>query len=732
MRSKFESKVTEEFSSVQTTATTYTKETHVQEVVGVVSKITQKIDRLESTIDDLVKKLSRPPTDGSSRSSNITVSDFEISESETIRTETSETTSVTDQAKKWVEAEKKSYKEDFIEKVIKIGEDLKKRVKPDRYIPRVKQQCDRYDRKHQAPLFVERFEEVQVSEKGTIRLTAKVDGNPIPSVTWFRNNKILLASPRITEMFDGEQILLEIVDADSEEDAGDYKCVATNAIGSATNGAKVTVDVAKVYFTKKLPSKYEVDENKTVVLECETSHTVSTTWYHDKKELSGMDNRELVQEGRTQRLVIKKASRKDKGTYACAVKDQTTETKLIVHELPPEILTHMQDTTVPRGEKACLEVELTKGDALVRWFKDDVELQFSEHVQLSIDGKRQKLKIYQADDTDGGVYSCRVGDQVSTARLTVEEVPSLKIDDEAISQRLELRSQWKPTVEVSGYPTPEIAWAKDGIKLVTDKRVTTFVDEKSTTIAIYSTDRKDSGTYTVTATNIAGSTTLDLKLKVIAPPSPPNSIAVLNIASKSVTLQWEPPLSNGGSELTDYVIEKQDSQSNKWTKVVTLDANVLKFTVENLKEKSELYFRVFAENAVGLSLPTTTSLVSLKTHATVPSPPTAPLEMRSTGANSVMVSWGVPESDGGAPIEGYKIAVRDIKKTMWMEVGRVGADIQKLTIKDLQCIKRCDFGRRRTSKTDDSSPRCVRDACKQSIFGTEATAPSFGRSRSPF
>lgn len=85
------------------------------------------------------------------------------------------------------------------------------------------------------------------------------------------------------------------------------------------------------YFTKKLPPKYEVDENKTVVLECETSHTVSTTWYHDKKELSGMDNRELVQEGRTQRLVIKKASRKDKGTYACAVKDQTTETKLIVH-----------------------------------------------------------------------------------------------------------------------------------------------------------------------------------------------------------------------------------------------------------------------------------------------------------------------------------------------------------------------------------------------------------------
>lgn len=85
------------------------------------------------------------------------------------------------------------------------------------------------------------------------------------------------------------------------------------------------------YFTKKLSSKYTVDENKNIVIECETSHTVSTTWFHDGKELSGMDNRELVQEGRTQRLVIKRAPRKDKGTYSCRVKDQHTETKLIVN-----------------------------------------------------------------------------------------------------------------------------------------------------------------------------------------------------------------------------------------------------------------------------------------------------------------------------------------------------------------------------------------------------------------
>lgn len=64
--------------------------------------------------------------------------------------------------------------------------------------------------------------------------------------------------------------------------------------------------------------------------------------------------------------------------------------------------------TTPKGERATFEIELTKGDALVHWFKDGKELQFSDHVQLSIDGKRQKLKIYSTELSDAGEYSCRV------------------------------------------------------------------------------------------------------------------------------------------------------------------------------------------------------------------------------------------------------------------------------------------------------------------------------------
>lgn len=157
-----------------------------------------------------------------------------------------------------------------------------------------------------------------------------------------------------------------------------------------------------------------------------------------------------------------------------------------------------------------------------------------------------------------------------------------------------------------------------------------------------------------------------------------------DVTSRSVTLQWAPPASTGGAELTGYIIERKLVGTEKWEKVATLDPSVTVYCLQNLKEKSEYFFRVSCENPMGLSAAAETEQVALKTHATVPSPPTAPLEVRPVGPNSIIVEWGIPESDGGAAIEGYIIAVRDSRKTMWMEVGQVDADTTRLIVKDMQ------------------------------------------------
>ena len=68
--------------------------------------------------------------------------------------------------------------------------------------------------------------------------------------------------------------------------------------------------------------------------------------------------------------------------------------------------------------------------------------------------------------------------------------------------------------------------------------------------------------------------------------------------------------------VTGYVIERRLVSEKRWEKVDSVDASVTLYCVENLREKSEYEFRVYAENPVGRSLePAMTEQVRLKTHA---------------------------------------------------------------------------------------------------------------------
>ena len=67
--------------------------------------------------------------------------------------------------------------------------------------------------------------------------------------------------------------------------------------------------------------------------------------------------------------------------------------------------------------------------------------------------------------------------------------------------------------------------------------------------------------------------------------------------------------------MTGYIIEKRLSTTHKWEKVATVDTAVTQYTVENLKEKCEYYFRISAENEVGAGTATETEKVALRTSA---------------------------------------------------------------------------------------------------------------------
>lgn len=71
----------------------------------------------------------------------------------------------------------------------------------------------------------------------------------------------------------------------------------------------------------------------------------------------------------------------------------------------------------------------------------------------------------------------------------------------------------------------------------------------------------------------------------------------------SITLSWQPPASNGGSPLTSYIVEKSDVRKPKWVRVGKVSADQTSTTVESLLENVGYFFRVLAENKVGVSPP---------------------------------------------------------------------------------------------------------------------------------
>lgn len=83
------------------------------------------------------------------------------------------------------------------------------------------------------------------------------------------------------------------------------------------------------------------------------------------------------------------------------------------------------------------------------------------------------------------------------------------------------------------------------------------------------------------------------------PPSAPQWLEVTNITKINADLKWQAPSSDGGSPITNYVVEKRDVRRKAWQ---TMDTTVkdLKYSVTPLNEGSLYVFRVAAENAVGM------------------------------------------------------------------------------------------------------------------------------------
>lgn len=85
------------------------------------------------------------------------------------------------------------------------------------------------------------------------------------------------------------------------------------------------------------------------------------------------------------------------------------------------------------------------------------------------------------------------------------------------------------------------------------------------------------------------------------PSKPEGPVVMREISRESVTIEWKPPLDDGGLELTKYAIEKHEPDLNRWIKVADVDKDVETYCIQKLNENCEYMFRVMAQNPIGFS-----------------------------------------------------------------------------------------------------------------------------------
>ncbi len=84
---------------------------------------------------------------------------------------------------------------------------------------------------------------------------------------------------------------------------------------------------------------------------------------------------------------------------------------------------------------------------------------------------------------------------------------------------------------------------------------------------------------------------------------PPQNLRVTNVSKNQITLAWDVPEQDGGSAITSYIIEKADTKRRTYMTAGNTDEHTLEFTVGKLIEGNEYMFKVYAENAIGMSDP---------------------------------------------------------------------------------------------------------------------------------
>lgn len=221
-------------------------------------------------------------------------------------------------------------------------------------------------------------------------------------------------------------------------------------------------------------------------------------------------------------------------------------------------------------------------------------------------------------------------------------------------------------VPLKGRPAPSVSWKKEDQNIDNDPKYYIHNTYTSSCLVLSQVTRNDSGKYTIEISNGVGQPkSLTLSVKVQDSPSACRNLVLKDVTRGKVILCWEPPLLDGGAEITNYIVEKRDSSKRIYA-AVTNKCMETTYEIDELSEKISYFFRVSAENENGVGEPCETAepIKATEKPGTVKD-----LAMKDSSKTSVTLQWNKPDYDGGSIITDYIIEKKLQGQEEWAPAG---------------------------------------------------------------
>ncbi|KAK2839515.1 hypothetical protein Q5P01_013255 [Channa striata] len=396
------------------------------------------------------------------------------------------------------------------------------------------------------PDFIKPLYDLDVIEGKEAVLKCKVAGLPYPTIAWFHNGKRIESTEdrKMTQFRDVHSLVIRSV---CHAHGGVYKSVISNKIGKATC-------YAHLYVTDILPDP----PDGAPLIESITGKTITLSWKKPRRLDPSIDPSSLmyaIQQqalGSIQWTII--ASGLKETTYTISTVSKgvryafrilTITSKAFSKPSPatdpvqlmdrgpylqeaPVIIDKPDIVYVIENQSVTITVTLNHVNAAVIWKRGGMVLASKPglYEMAMPDDDQHTLKLLKVKSADIGemvfVASNKYGSD--SCNFSVEMAAPPKF--ETIMEDLDVCCGETPrfAVIVEGKPIPDILWFKNDTLLSESSHYTFVYDDNECSLVVLNARPEDSGVYTCTARNLAGSVSCKAELTVHEAKSKDNSV----------------------------------------------------------------------------------------------------------------------------------------------------------------------------------------------------------------